>query len=142
MCCEIGNIKLAGDVDPHRWAIPGPDGADRDTIQKSPQVTAISQFEDTRIFGPANSFVFTIQQGSFSGAIETAAVGEWHMHCHVLMHMEDGMMGSLLVRNGSPPRRADGKASGWRSGAWRRYDCGYGDRHSGCGKMRVERQCQ
>jgi plastocyanin len=84
----------------HRWTIPGPDGANRDTIQKNPQVTAISQFEDTRIFGPANSFVFTILEGSFSGAIEIAAVGEWHMHCHVLAHMEDGMMGSLLVING------------------------------------------
>jgi plastocyanin len=34
------------------------------------------------------------------GAIETAAKGEWHMHCHLLMHMDDGMMGSLLVLNG------------------------------------------
>jgi len=25
--------------------------------------------------------------------------GEWHMHCHWLMHMSDGMMGSLLVVN-------------------------------------------
>ena len=98
----------------HRWVIPGPDGnspggggadpADGGNppfgIQFSPQVRAVSQFEDTRTFGPANSFVFTIQQGEFTGAIENAAVGEWHMHCHVLTHMMDGMMGSLVVRNG------------------------------------------
>jgi len=98
----------------HRWVIPGPDGnrpggggadpADGGNppfgIQFSPQVRGVSQFEDTRTFGPANSFVFTIQQGEFTGAIENAAVGEWHMHCHVLTHMMDGMMGSLVVRNG------------------------------------------
>jgi plastocyanin len=27
-------------------------------------------------------------------------IGEWHMHCHVLAHMMDGMMGSLLIVNG------------------------------------------
>jgi hypothetical protein len=27
-------------------------------------------------------------------------LGEWHMHCHIPMHMMSGMMGSLLVVNG------------------------------------------
>jgi plastocyanin len=83
----------------HRWVIPGPDGTDPGTIQSSPQVRAVSQFEDTRIFGPANSFSFTIREnaGSFMGAFPGTAIGEWHMHCHVLSHMMSGMMGSLLV---------------------------------------------
>lgn len=96
----------------HRWTIPGPDGITPSAIQGSAQVTAVSQFEDTRIFGPANSFSFTVRQGSFMGANpdtqpvpnSTAhlpgSIGEWHMHCHVLTHMETGMMGSLLIRQG------------------------------------------
>jgi FtsP/CotA-like multicopper oxidase with cupredoxin domain len=87
----------------HRWTIPGPDGADPGTIQSSAQITAVSQFEDTRIFGPANSFGFTINQGSFMGSLrppDAPGLGEWHMHCHVLGHMHDGMMGSLLVIQG------------------------------------------
>lgn len=89
----------------HRWIIPGPDGNNPGTIQGSPQVKAISQFEDTRIFGPANSFVFTIDgaPGSFMRAGSPSAddaKGEWHMHCHVLMHMGQGMMGSLLIIGG------------------------------------------
>ncbi len=83
----------------HRWIIPGPDGNTPNQIQNSPMVTAVSQFEDTKIFGPANSFVFTIDEGNgFMRA--SPAVGEWHMHCHVLSHMVIGMMGSLLVVNG------------------------------------------
>jgi hypothetical protein len=31
------------------------------------------------------------------------AKGEWHMHCHVLMHMDDGMMGSLVIAEGGDP---------------------------------------
>jgi len=91
----------------HRWVIPGPDGNNPGAIQGSPQVTAVSQFEDTRTFGPANSFNFAIQQGSFMGSFFTPdpsrapGLGEWHMHCHVLNHMMDGMMGSLLVVAGS-----------------------------------------
>jgi len=88
----------------HRWTIPGPDGSDPGAIQGSPQVTAVSQFEDTRTFGPANSFAFTINQGSFMGSLkppEAPGRGEWHMHCHVLGHMHDGMMGSLLVIDGT-----------------------------------------
>lgn len=87
----------------HRWVIPGPDGNNPIAIQGSAQTKAVSQFEDTRTFGPANSFGFTINQGSFMGSLrapDAPAVGEWHMHCHVLNHMMDGMMGSLLVVRG------------------------------------------
>lgn len=86
----------------HRWIIPGPDGTDLGTIQSSIQDRAVSQFEDSRIFGPANSFSFTIPQGggSFFGTSPDGQVGEYHMHCHVLAHMADGMMGSLLIVNG------------------------------------------
>jgi len=87
----------------HRWTIPGPDGNSAGAIQVSPQVRAVSQFEDTRIFGPANSFGFTINQGSFMGSLhppDASALGEWHMHCHLLNHMDDGMMGSLLIVQG------------------------------------------
>lgn len=90
----------------HRWIIPGPDGNTPGAIQGSPQVKAASQFEDTRIFGPANSFGFTIDgaPGSFMRAGSPAAddaKGEWHMHCHVLGHMmPGGMMGSLLIVGG------------------------------------------
>ena len=87
----------------HRWVIPGPDGTDPIAIQGSAQVAAVSQFEDTRTFGPANSFSFTVNQGSFMGSVrppDAGGLGEWHMHCHVLGHMHDGMMGSLLVVQG------------------------------------------
>lgn len=86
----------------HRWVIPGPNGADPGTIQNSAQVTAVSQFEDTRTFGPANSFVFTIDESAARGSFFRAEppIGEWHMHCHVIGHMMDGMMGSLLVVRG------------------------------------------
>jgi hypothetical protein len=87
----------------HRWILPGPHGSDPATIQGSPQDTPVSQFEDTRTFGPANSFVFTIEEGSgFMRAdpfTPPSPVGEWHMHCHVLQHMDHGMMGSLLIVN-------------------------------------------
>jgi plastocyanin len=93
----------------HRWTLPGPTGTNLTQIMQSAQIGAVSQFEDTRTFGPANSFVFTINEsaplapGSFmraGGPGPTDAVGEWHMHCHVLMHMMSGMMGSLLIVNG------------------------------------------
>ena len=87
----------------HRWVLPGPHGNNPDAIKGSVQDTPVSQFEDTRTFGPANSFVFTIEEGSgFMRAdpfTPGSPVGEWHMHCHVLMHMDQGMMGSLLVIN-------------------------------------------
>src|SRR6476661_9443531 len=78
----------------HRWIIPGPDGTGPDAIQGSAQIRPVSQFEDTRTFGPANSFAFTIEPNSFMRS--EPPLGEWHMHCHVLTHMMDGMMGSLL----------------------------------------------
>lgn len=86
----------------HRWVIPGPGGTgvpqqDPDSFQNSAQIKAISQFEDTRIFGPANSFVFTIKEGEFFGTRDDVPQGEYHMHCHVLGHMDMGMMGSLLI---------------------------------------------
>jgi len=81
----------------HRWAVPGPNGTDQATIQSSAQIAAASQFEDTRTFGPANSFVFTIQEGEFFGTRDDIPEGEYHMHCHVLQHMDMGMMGSLLI---------------------------------------------
>ena len=102
MGSEVHTFHIHG----HRWIIPGPDGTTPiPAIQNSPQVRPVSQFEDTRVFGPANSFVFTIQgqSGSFmraGGPGPNQALGEWHMHCHVLMHMMSGMMGSLLILNG------------------------------------------
>jgi FtsP/CotA-like multicopper oxidase with cupredoxin domain len=90
----------------HRWVIPGPVGATAAQIETSTQTKAVSQFEDTKIFGPAETFSFTIDQGSAMGALfrddpsRAPGVGEWHMHCHVLDHMHDGMMGSLLVIRG------------------------------------------
>lgn len=86
----------------HRWTVPGPDGSSQGAIQSSAQVRAASQFEDTRIFGPANSFGFTINGavGSFmraGGKSPSDSIGEWHMHCHFLDHMMTGMMGSLLI---------------------------------------------
>lgn len=89
----------------HRWILPGPHGTTEATIKGSPQDTPVSQFEDTRIFGPANSFGFTINgaAGSFmraGGPSANDSKGEWHMHCHFLDHMMTGMMGSLLIVDG------------------------------------------
>jgi plastocyanin len=81
----------------HRWVIPGPSGSVALQLG-GPMNTPVSQFEDTKTFGPANSFSFTISEGA--GFMRAAnPLGEWHMHCHVLMHMMTGMMGSLLVVN-------------------------------------------
>ena len=89
----------------HRWILPGASGTTPNTIQNSPQNHPVSQFEDTRTFGAANSFVFTIEgaAGSFmraGGPSPQLSKGEWHMHCHVLQHMMMGMMGSLLIVEG------------------------------------------
>jgi plastocyanin len=101
----MGSMFHTFHIHGHRWIIPGPDGNTPAQIQGSPQTKAVSQFEDTRIFGPANSFAFTIQgqSGSFmraGGPGPDDALGEWHMHCHVLNHMMTGMMGSLLIVKG------------------------------------------
>jgi plastocyanin len=107
----MGNMFHTFHLHGHRWVLPGPDGnkhaggggiGDPAAIQNSALVKAVSQFEDTKIFGPANSFVFTIHEDAGEGSFMRAepALGEWHMHCHVLNHMETGMMGSLLVIKG------------------------------------------
>jgi plastocyanin len=100
----MGNHFHTFHIHGHRWVVPGPNGValpdpenNPDSFQNSPQITAASQFEDTRIFGPANSFVFTIQEGEFFGARDDDPTGEFHMHCHVLQHMDMGMMGSLFI---------------------------------------------
>jgi plastocyanin len=101
MGSEFHTFHLHG----HRWVIPGPGGNSPAVIQGSVQDNAVSQFEDTRTFGPANSFVFAINgaAGSFmraGGPSPNDSLGEWHMHCHVMMHMMTGMMGSLLIVQG------------------------------------------
>lgn len=107
---RFGVVGMGSDVHTfhihgHRWVIPGPQGNTPAAIQGSAMVQPVSQFEDTRIFGAANSFVFTIdgKSGSFmraGGPSPQDSVGEWHMHCHMLSHMMTGMMGSLLIVGG------------------------------------------
>jgi plastocyanin len=102
----MGTMAHTFHIHGHRWVIPGPSGTGSNALQFGGTMdTATSQFEDTRIFGPANSFSFTINEGNgFMRA--SPPLGEWHMHCHVLAHMMDGMMGSLLIVNGgelAPP---------------------------------------
>lgn len=101
----MGSVFHTFHIHGHRWIIPGPHGNTPNAIQGSVMDTPVSQFEDTRVFGPANSFVFTVpaQSGSFmraGGPGPTDSIGEWHMHCHVLQHMMTGMMGSLLIVKG------------------------------------------
>jgi plastocyanin/FtsP/CotA-like multicopper oxidase with cupredoxin domain len=95
----MGDVPHTFHIHGHRWALTGPAGTNLNSIMTSPQVSPVSQFEDTRLLGPANSFAFTIEEGQgFMRA--SPANGEWHMHCHVLGHMMGGMMGSLLIVNG------------------------------------------
>jgi plastocyanin len=104
---RFGVVGMGSDVHTfhihgHRWVLPGPQGNTPAAIQGSAQVQAVTQFEDTRIFGAANSFGFTIDgsPGSFmraGGPGLDDSLGEWHMHCHVLSHMMTGMMGTLLI---------------------------------------------
>jgi plastocyanin len=83
----------------HRWVIAGPSGKTPSAIEQSAQVEATSQFQDTTLLGPGSSFAFTIEEGK--GLMRPdPPLGEWHMHCHVPMHMMEGMVGSLLVING------------------------------------------
>jgi len=66
----------------HRWIVPGPDGNTLPAIQASAQDKAVSQFEDTRTFGPANSFTFKINQGSFmalSSRGSQRSAGTWRV---------------------------------------------------------------
>src|SRR5581483_1267642 len=102
----MGSMAHTFHIHGHRWVIPGPSATGTAGLQFGGSMDmAVSQFEDTRVFGPANSFFFTIDEGnSFMRALPP--LGEWHMHCHVLAHMMDGMMGSLLIVNGgelAPP---------------------------------------
>jgi plastocyanin len=102
----MGTMAHTFHIHGHRWLVPGPSGTGSNALQFGGSMdTAVTQFEDTRIFGPANSFSFTIEEGnSFMRALPP--LGEWHMHCHVLAHMMDGMMGSLLIVAGgelAPP---------------------------------------
>ena len=60
---------------------------------------------DTRIFGPAETFSFSVQEGTDEGPPPDESKGEWHMHCHVLHHMMSGMMGSLLLAEGGDEAR-------------------------------------
>ena len=83
----------------HRWVIAGPSGKTPSAIEQSAQIEAASQFQDTTLLGPGSSFAFTIEEGK--GLMRPdPPLGEWHMHCHVPMHMMEGMVGSLLVING------------------------------------------
>jgi hypothetical protein len=88
----------------HRWVLQGPDGVGLRSIERNPQDVAVSQFEDVRTFGPSDSFQMTIPQGSLFGAVfpegGSSGLGEWHLHCHVLAHMTNGMMGSFIVIRG------------------------------------------
>ena len=83
----------------HRWAITGPSGKTNATIEQSAQIEAVSQFQDTAVFGPGSSLAFTIEEGKGLMRADPPH-GEWHMHCHVPMHMMEGMVGSLLVIDG------------------------------------------
>ena len=83
----------------HRWVVPGPSGKTPAAIEQSAQTEPTSPFEDTKIFGPGSSFAFTLEEGTGLFRADPP-FGEWHMHCHVPMHMMGGMAGSLLVIKG------------------------------------------
>jgi FtsP/CotA-like multicopper oxidase with cupredoxin domain/plastocyanin len=104
----MGDMAHTFHIHGHRWVIQGPDGINAGDIQGSIQNRSVSQFEDTRIMGAANSFNFTIRQGSFMGSLsgdptQAPGLGEWHTHCHIPNHMMNGMMGSLLIVNQGTP---------------------------------------
>ena len=83
----------------HRWVVPGPSGKTPTAIEQSAQTEPTSPFEDTKVFGPGSSFAFTLEEGAGLFRADPP-IGEWHMHCHVPMHMMHGMTGSLLVIKG------------------------------------------
>lgn len=60
----------------HRWLSPG--------------TTSVI---DTTNIGPIHRHVFVIQAG------EGVGPGDWHYHCHVVQHMQSGMMGKFRVIN-------------------------------------------
>jgi plastocyanin len=83
----------------HRWVIQGPSGKTPTTIEQSTQREPVSQFEDTKVFGPGSSFALTLEEGTGLFRADPPH-GEWHLHCHVPGHMMHGMIGSLLVVDG------------------------------------------
>ena len=58
----------------HRWLAPG-----------------TTNVIDTANIGPIYRHTFLLQAG------EGVGPGHWHYHCHVVQHMQSGMMGSFLV---------------------------------------------
>lgn len=88
----------------HRWVLQGPGGVGLRAIARYPQEVPVSQFEDVRTLGPSDSFQISVPQGSLFGAVfpggGASGLGEWHLHCHVLEHMMNGMMSSFLVIRG------------------------------------------
>jgi hypothetical protein len=52
----MGDMAHTFHIHGHRWVIQGPDGIHTADIEKSIQNSSISQFENTRIMGAANSF--------------------------------------------------------------------------------------
>jgi plastocyanin/FtsP/CotA-like multicopper oxidase with cupredoxin domain len=83
----------------HRWVVPGPSGTTPAAIEQSVQAEPTSPFEDAKVFGAGVSFGFTLPEGK-SLLRPDPPFGEWHMHCHVPMHMMNGMSGSLLIVRG------------------------------------------
>jgi FtsP/CotA-like multicopper oxidase with cupredoxin domain len=49
---------------------------------------------DTTNIGPISRHAFVVQAG------EGVGPGDWHYHCHVLQHMQSGMMGNFRVVGG------------------------------------------
>ena len=95
----IGDAFHTFHIHGHRWVVPGPSGKTPTAIEQSPQTEPTSSFEDTKVFGPGTSFAFTLEEGTGLFRADPP-FGEWHMHCHVPMHMMHGMAGSLLVIKG------------------------------------------
>lgn len=60
----------------HRWLQPG-----------------TAHVVDTVNIGPISRDVFVVQAG------EGVGTGDWHFHCHVIQHMQAGMMGDFKVVN-------------------------------------------
>lgn len=61
----------------HRWIEPG--------------VTSAAGTSDTVNIGPISRTDFIVKAGEGVGA------GDWHYHCHVIQHMQSGMMGDFKV---------------------------------------------
>jgi len=58
----------------HRWIEPG-----------------TTNVVDTVLIGPISRTSFVVRAGEGVGA------GDWHYHCHVVQHMQSGMMGKFRV---------------------------------------------